>query len=64
MFHVGEGYLAATSELLGLHVDLNRRRAAPFPEDVRTRLSDCTAAHAGLPRPPELGRVIALKGNG
>jgi acyl-CoA thioester hydrolase len=64
MYHVGQGYLAATSELLGLHVDLSRRRAAPFPADVWARLSGAAAAHAGLPRPPELGRVIALKGNG
>jgi acyl-CoA thioester hydrolase len=64
MFHAREGYLAATSELLGLHVDLGRRRAAPFPAEVRARLAAATVAHAGLPRPPELGRVISLKGNG
>ncbi len=64
MFHVREGYLAATSELLGLHVDLTRRRAAPFPHDVRERLKAIATAHAGLARPPEMGRVIALKAHG
>lgn len=64
MFHARDGYLAATSELLGLHVDLARRRAAPFPQDVQHRLRAVSASHAKLLRPPELGRVIALKGQG
>jgi acyl-CoA thioester hydrolase len=64
MYHAREGYLAATSELLGLHVDLSRRRASVFPPDVRNRLASLASAHAVLPRPPELGRVIALKGHG
>jgi acyl-CoA thioester hydrolase len=64
MYHVRDGYLAATSELLGLHVDLARRRASVFPPDVHNRLASLASAHAGLPRPPELGRVIALKGQG
>jgi acyl-CoA thioester hydrolase len=64
MYHARDGYLAATSELLGLHVDLARRRASVFPPDVRNRLASLASAHAGLPRPPELGRIIALKGQG
>ncbi len=39
MFHAGEaGYLAATNELMCLHVDLAQRRAAPFPEVALLRI--------------------------
>ena len=34
----GEGRLAATSELMALHVDLKTRRTAPFPETVFSTL--------------------------
>ena len=64
MFHARDGYLAATSELLGLHVDLARRRACAFPPEVHDRLAALAAGHAGLARPPELGRTIALKRQG
>lgn len=60
MYHAERGYLAATCECVSLHVDLGTRRAAPFPPDVAAWLSAVAAAHAGLPRPPELGRSIGL----
>ena len=60
MFHAANGYLAATSELLTLHVDLQTRRARPLSGVILDRLGAIAAAHAGLPRPPELGRAIGL----
>ncbi len=60
MYHGGQGFLAATSEWLGMHIDMKARRSAPFPEDIAARLADIGAAHADLPRPPEVGRVIGL----
>ncbi|HZD26949.1 MAG TPA: thioesterase family protein [Alphaproteobacteria bacterium] len=61
MFHAGEGYLAATSEQLALHVDLTARRACPFPEPLRDRLAALMEAHMALPRPAGVGRGIALR---
>lgn len=61
MYHGGDGGLAAASEWLGVHVDLNGRRSAAFPDDVAHRLDDLRRAHADLPRPPVVGRVMALK---
>ncbi len=58
--HAGEGHPAATSEQMVMHVDLEARRASPFPPAVRERLRQVAEAHAGLPRPPELGRIIGL----
>ncbi len=60
MYHGTEGWLAATGEWLTIHVDMNTRRSAPLPEDIAARLAALRDAHAALPRPPEVGRVIGL----
>ncbi|HBK13833.1 MAG TPA: thioesterase, partial [Gammaproteobacteria bacterium] len=39
MYHCTDGYLAATSEQIALHVDMTSRRSAPFPADVTNKLS-------------------------
>ncbi len=62
MYHAGEGYLAATNQVLYLHVDLARRRAAAFPADAMARVRAVADIHATLPRPPQAGRTIALRG--
>ena len=61
MFHATDGYLAATSEQLSVHVDLAARRTAPMPAAVRQRLAAILQAHAGLERPPEVGRTMAIR---
>lgn len=61
MAHAESGELAATYEILGLHVDMASRRAAPFPEPARARIGALAAVHASHPRPPEAGRGIALR---
>lgn len=61
MFEADEGALAATNQVMYLHVDLEARRAAPFPDDARERLDAWLAAHASLPRPPQAGRSIGLR---
>ena len=55
------GFLAATAELLVLHVDLTTRRVAPFPPEPARAIAALAAQHRALPRPPQLGRAIALK---
>ncbi len=45
---------------MAIHVDLAARRAAPFPDDIAARVEALLEAHAGLPRPPETGRVIGI----
>lgn len=61
MYHGAEGYLAATSEQLALHVDMGTRRTAPFPPDVQARLNDLMAAHQGIARAPQVGRVMGIR---
>jgi len=60
MFHAADGYLAATTEFLSLHVDLSTRRVAPLPADILDRLAALHAAHAALPPPRNAGRAIRV----
>jgi acyl-CoA thioester hydrolase len=60
MYHAGEGYLAATNELMSLHVHLATRRGGPMAPEVLARLARIQAAHDRLPRPPQAGRRIGL----
>ena len=61
MYHATDGYLAATNELMSLHVALDTRRGAPMAPGVQARLAAIQAAHEALPRPPQVGRVIGLR---
>lgn len=60
MYHAGEGYLAATNELMSLHVSQVSRRATPMAPEILARLADVQTAHAPLPRAPQIGRVMGL----
>ncbi len=61
MYHAAGGYLAATREQLSVHVDLAARRSAPMPAAVQQRLAAIMQVHAGLDRPPEIGRTMAIR---
>ena len=61
MYHAEEGYLAATNELLSLHIDARRRRSTPFPKEILARWEEIHAGHAALPRPPEAGRAMGIR---
>jgi len=60
MHHARDGYLAATNELMSLHVSQETRRAAPMGPEIQTRLGDLLRAHDRLPVPPQAGRRIGL----
>mgnify|MGYP001269623380 FL=1 len=60
MYHVRNDYLAATTELLGVHVDLTVRRVAPIPNDIRARLGDTMDLHRRFVPPDQVGQVISL----
>jgi acyl-CoA thioester hydrolase len=64
LFHADEGWVAATSENMSLHVDMGARKAAPFPAEVTRRLAQMKASHARLPRPEAAGRRIAMPAKG
>lgn len=61
MRHESKSHLAATNELLAIHVDMATRKSAPFPSDVRARLADMQAARATWLPPPQLGRTLRIR---
>ena len=56
-----DGWLAATSEQLALHVDMAGPKVAPFPPDILAKVEAMGAAHAGLPMPERAGRSIGVR---
>ncbi|MGY4622279.1 thioesterase family protein [Bradyrhizobium sp. USDA 4486] len=60
MRHATEGWLSATSENMSLHMDMNARRVAPFPPDIRERIATVVKAHSAVPRPEGIGRNVAM----
>lgn len=61
MYHETEGYLAATSEMVTLHIDMTKRRVSPMPAEMLAWMQKVRDAHAALPRPDGLGHVIGVK---
>jgi acyl-CoA thioester hydrolase len=61
MYHAQEDYVAATNELMSLHVSQKTRRAASMAPEILERLSEILRSHRELPMPPQVGRVIGLK---
>ena len=59
--HATEGWLAATSEQLALHVDMSGPKVVPFPPDIAARIQDMREAQAGLPMPERAGRSIGIR---
>ena len=56
-----DGWLAATSEQLALHVDMSGPKVAPFPADVLAKIEAMRAAHAALQMPERAGRSIGIR---
>src|ERR1700710_267149 len=58
--HAGEGWLSATSENMTIHIDMNARKTAPFPPDIRARIDTLAHAHRAVVRPEGIGRKVAM----
>ncbi len=61
MHHAKEGYLAATNELVALHVNMATRRSEPFPSGVSERLAAMKVVHAAALLPPQVGRRLGAR---
>ena len=61
MYHAEDGFLAATMECICMHVDMNTKRGAPFPDDVLARIGAMRDRHKDLPVPDQVGSVIGIK---
>lgn len=56
-----DGWVAATAEVLSLHVDMSGPKVSPFPDDVLPKLESYKQAHARLPMPARVGRSIGIR---
>lgn len=56
-----DGWLAATAEVMTLHVDMSGPKVCPFPADILANLEAMRSDHAGLPVPERAGRSIGIR---
>ena len=60
MFHAEEDWLAATSEQLFLHIDMARKKAARWPEDIRALMQQAADEDCTSPAPEQINRSISI----
>jgi acyl-CoA thioester hydrolase len=60
LHHATEGWLSATSENMSIHIDMEKRKTAPFPADIQARIAAVVNAHAKVVRPEGIGRKVAM----
>jgi len=63
MVNADDNYLAATHELMLLHVDQKLGKTCPMPVNIQTRLGELCAVHQKLKLPVETGRAIRSVGS-
>lgn len=61
LVHARERWLSATMESISIHMDMETRRPAPFPDDIMSRLEAWHATTAGQLRPEGVGQVIGIR---
>jgi acyl-CoA thioester hydrolase len=61
LYHRDDEYLAATAEMLFLHVAFSDRRGIEMSDETQATLAAVAAAHQDLPRPDNLGRKIEIR---
>ena len=61
MYHRDEGFLAATSEWLGVHIDLGTRRTSTMPAEAMNKLAALKADHQNIPWPDQAGRKMGIR---
>ena len=61
MRHQDEGFVSATSELIGMHVNLTTRRSEAFPDASRARIEVLARAQATLAKPEPVGASMAIR---
>ena len=60
MYHAEQGHIAATAEWMNLHIDLSRRRVAPWPESILANIHRFAEQQGKRPYPKEAGRQMRI----
>jgi acyl-CoA thioester hydrolase len=61
MADAATGERLATAELMFLHVDQSTGKVVPMPDAQAASVAAMAEAHAGLERPPDVGRRVGIK---
>ncbi len=61
MYHAEDGFLAATNELLSLHIDLATRRVGAMAPEILDRLQAIQDSHGTIAVPDGAGRVLGMR---
>ncbi|WP_169568045.1 thioesterase family protein [Sneathiella limimaris] len=61
MYHGKDGFLAATSEQMILHIDAAGPKATPMPAFIQNNLETLKQEQAHLPMPEKLGSKIGIR---
>jgi acyl-CoA thioester hydrolase len=61
LFHA-DGWLSATGEGLGLHIDMSGPKVAPMGDDILANIEALAQDHRQLPLPERVGRGISIPG--
>lgn len=64
MYHAEEGFMAAYTEQILMHVDLVQRRVIPFSDDKLEMIGNYCRGHASLERPKGLGEAVGIRKRG
>ncbi|SMP22339.1 thioesterase family protein [Shimia sagamensis] len=56
-----DGWVSATGEGVGLHIDQSRPRVAPMPGEILAKFTAMSEAHSALPHPARVGRVMGIR---
>jgi acyl-CoA thioester hydrolase len=60
MYHAESGFLAATAEWLTLHVDLKKRRVAPWPTNILDGISRIAKSQGNWQYPDDAGSTMKI----
>lgn len=61
MYHADDRFMAAYTEQLLMHIDLDQRRTVPFDDDKLEILKNYCEGHASLERPEGLGEPVGIR---
>lgn len=60
LYHAESGFLAATAEWMSLHVDLEKRRVAPWPEKILDGIVQVAKSQGDWPYPDAAGSSMQV----
>ncbi|PPR10237.1 MAG: L-carnitine dehydrogenase [Alphaproteobacteria bacterium MarineAlpha11_Bin1] len=60
MYHAEKRFLAATTEVMTVHVDLGERKVTPMAEDILAKVEALFQDHRSLPPPDLAGRHMGI----